>query len=198
MLGGPMPRTHQLLICVLVPRFALRVALRGPLPATPVALGPEPGGQPLVGEVNAAAAAFGVRPGMRVGEAIARCPRLELATADPGAVADAAESLLRRLESLGAAVEPVEPGVALWAGDGLTRLHGGSRRLLEATSAVLPTGGRVGAGPGRFTARVAAGQARPGRPMLVGTDGAAAFLARLPVDRLNLEPAVADELRALG
>jgi len=27
-----MPRAHQLIVCVLVPRFPLRVALRGPLP----------------------------------------------------------------------------------------------------------------------------------------------------------------------
>ena len=46
-------------------------------------------------------------------------------------MADAADALFRRLESLGAAVEPVEPGTALFAGDGLVRLHGGTRRLLE-------------------------------------------------------------------
>src|SRR3954449_3889488 len=98
MLGGPMPRAHQLIVCVLVPRFPLRVALRGPLPDRPVALGPEPGGQPLIGEVNAVAAALGVQQGRGVGEAIARCPGLELVTADPGAVADAADALVRRLE----------------------------------------------------------------------------------------------------
>ena len=193
-----MPRAHQLIVCVLVPRFPLRVALRGPLPDRPVALGPEPGGQPLIGEVNAAAAAFGVQPGMRIGEAIARCPKLELATADPGAVADAADALVRRLESLGAAVEPVEPGTALFAGDGLVRLHGGTRRLLETVSKTLPGGGRVGAAAGRFTARVAAGRARPGRPVMISESGTAEFLSRLPVDRLGLEPVAADEMVALG
>src|SRR3954469_15559878 len=148
MLGGPMPRAHQLIVCVLVPRFPLRVALRGPLPDRPVALGPAPGGQPLIGEVNAVAAAFGVQQGMRVGEAIARCPGLELVTADPGAVADAADALVRRLEALGAAAEPVEPGAVLFAGDGLVRLHGGTRRLLETISKALPAGGRVGGASG--------------------------------------------------
>jgi protein ImuB len=193
-----MPRAHQLIVCVLVPRFPLRVALRGPLPDRPVALGPEPGGQPLVGEVNAAAAAFGVQAGMRIGEAIARCPMLQLATADPGSVADAADALVRRLESLGAAVEPVEPGTALFAGDGLVRLHGGTRRLLETVSKALPGGGRVGAAAGRFTARVAAGRARPGRPVMISEAGTAEFLSRLTVDRLGLEPVAADEMVALG
>src|SRR5689334_13198667 len=108
----PMPRSHRTLVCAFVPRFALRVAVGndGRLPAEPVALAPEPGGRPEIGEANAAAAAFGVAAGMRVGEALARCPRLRLVTADPGAVADAAERLLVRLEGLGAAVEPPGPG----------------------------------------------------------------------------------------
>jgi protein ImuB len=193
-----MPRTSRIIVCVHVPRFALRCAVRGPLPDTPLALGPEAGGPPLLGETNAAAAAFGVRPGMRVGEAIARCPGLELVTADPGTVVEAAESLLRRLEGIGAAVEPHGSGRALFAADGLVRLHGGLRRLLDAAAGVLPAGGRVGAGPGRFTAEVAAGRARPGRPLAVDADGAAAFLARLEVGRLGLDGDVADELAALG
>jgi protein ImuB len=192
-------RTHTL-VCVLVPRFELRVAIGGDgrLPAVPVALGPDPGGPPAVGEANAAAAAFGIRPGMRVGEAIARCPQLRLVTPDPGAVADAAGSLLERLEAMGAAPEPLAPGRALFAADGLVRLHGGLRRLLAATATTLPEGGRAGAAPGRFIAQVAAGRARRGRPLAVDRDGAAPFLAQLPVERLPLPPEVADELRALG
>jgi len=52
-----MPRRRSLIVCTLVPRFALRVAagMGGSLPDEPVALGPEPGGQPVIGEVNAAA-----------------------------------------------------------------------------------------------------------------------------------------------
>ena len=138
-----MPRERSIIVCVLVPRFALRVAagLGGALPSEPAALGPEPGGPPAVGEATAAAATFGVTAGMRVGEALARCPRLQLVTADPGAVADAAEALLQRLEEMGAAVESLAPGRALFCADGLVRLHGGLHRLLSATSSRL---GRAG------------------------------------------------------
>src|SRR5512132_843083 len=137
-----MPRRRSLIVCALVPRFALRVAagLGGALPDEPVALGPEPGGPPLLGEANAAAAAFGVCAGMRVAEGIARCPRLRLVTPDPGAVADAAELLLSRLEDLGAAVEPLAPGRALFSADGLMRLHGGASRLLAATAMAAGAG----------------------------------------------------------
>src|SRR3954467_6102841 len=127
--GEPLPKRSRILICALVPRFALRVAMGGSLGDEPTALAPEAGGSPLVGEVNAAAATFGVRPGMRAGEAIARCPGIRLVTADPGAVADAAEELLAGLEAIGAAVEPLDPGRALFRARGPLRLHGRPRRV---------------------------------------------------------------------
>jgi protein ImuB len=198
MLDDPMPARPRILICALVPRFTLRVALGGPLGDTPAALAPEAGGQPLIGEVNAAAATFGVRPGMRTGEAIARCPGIRLVTADPGAVAETAEQLLARLESIGAAVEPLQPGWALFRAEGLVRMHGGIGRLLRAAEECLPVGGRVGAGPGRFTAQAAAVKARPGRPRVVDEDAAAAFVGRMAIGRLGLDPIVADELEAIG
>jgi nucleotidyltransferase/DNA polymerase involved in DNA repair len=195
-----MPRSHRTIVCVLVPRFALRVAIGGGgrLPPEPVALAPEPGGRPEIGEANAAAAAHGVTAGMRVGEAVARCPRLRLITPDPGSVVDAAEALLVRLEGLGAAVEPLAAGRALFAADGLTRLHGGPLRLLHAVAQALPTGGRVGAGPGRFIAQAAAVRSRPGRPLAVEPDAATRFLAPLEISRLPLDRDTAERLGALG
>src|SRR5260370_20132761 len=89
-------------VCALFPRFQLTVAAgdRGELLQTPCALAPEPGGVQTVGEVSLAAEAFGVHPGMRLGEALARCPRLTLVPPDPAGVADAWERLLVRVESV--------------------------------------------------------------------------------------------------
>ena len=63
-------------VCALLPRFQLTVAAGGrrELLQTPCALAPEPGAVQMVGEVSLAAEAFGVHPGMRLGEALARCP----------------------------------------------------------------------------------------------------------------------------
>jgi protein ImuB len=198
MLAGPLAARARILICALVPRFALRVAMGGALGDEPAALAPEAGGKPVIGEVNAAAATFGVRPGMRAGEAIARSPRIRLVTADPGAVADAAEELLAALETIGAAVEPLGAGQALFRADGLLRMHGGLGRLLHAAEQCLPAGGRVGAGPGRFTAQAAAAKARPGRPRVVEQNGGAQFLERMAIGRLGLDERMTDELEALG
>ena len=62
---------------------------------------------------------------MRLGEALARCPRLTLVPPDPAGVADSWERLLVRLESMGAAVEPERPGLVCFDVRGLLRLHGG-------------------------------------------------------------------------
>ena len=111
----------------------------------PAALAPEPGGAQKVGEVSLAAEAFGVNPGMRLGEALARCPRLSLVPPDPAGVADLWERLLVRLESIGAAVEPERPGLVCFDAQGLLRLHGGldsvlarSRRALRVPQDIVP------------------------------------------------------------
>src|ERR671935_373961 len=98
--------------CILIPGFELRAALRERprLALAPAALAPLPGTEPLVGSVTAAAEAKGVRPGMRLGEALATCPELVLVEQDPATAEQAWEEILRRLEDAGFAVEPVEAG----------------------------------------------------------------------------------------
>src|SRR6476646_4025708 len=77
-----------MVVCILFSRFALVAALEGrrELMGEPVALAPEAGRRQVVGEVSPAAEAFGVVPGMRVGEALARCPELRLVPPDPDGV----------------------------------------------------------------------------------------------------------------
>ena len=87
---------------------------------------PRPGRDQLIGESSAAAEAYGVRAGLRLGEALARCPTLRLVTPDPAGVADAWERMVAALEGIGAAVESGSPGIAWFAAGGLKTLHGGT------------------------------------------------------------------------
>ena len=128
---------------------------------------PELGGVQKVGEVSLSAEAFGVHPGMRLGEALARCPRLVLVPPDPAAVADSWERLLVRLESIGAAVEPERPGVTCFDARGLLRLHGGIEGVLGAARRALRIPARLGVAPSRFAAVAAATKARVRRPEIV-------------------------------
>src|ERR671924_1179866 len=98
--------------CVSIPAFDLRAALRArpELQGKPAALGPVPGERPLIGACSAAAEAEGVRPGMRLSEALATCPELVLVEQDPAGAEEQWEAVVRRLEDNGFAVEPAEPG----------------------------------------------------------------------------------------
>ena len=89
--------------CVLIPGFELRAALRArpSLALRPAALAPAEGEEPLLGPVTAAAEAKGVKPGMRMGEALATCPELVLVEQDPSAAEQAWEEILRSARGLG-------------------------------------------------------------------------------------------------
>jgi protein ImuB len=164
-----------------------------------MALAPEPGREQQVGEVSHAAEALGVHPGMRLGEALARAPRLALVPPDPVGVADAWERVLGRLEAVGAAVESERPGIACFEARGLRLLHGGALDgVVRAVRAALRTPARIGAGPSRFCAIAAAERARTRRAERVR---GAADLAGEPVALLRRRPPVAhlpEELERLG
>lgn len=104
-----------------------------------------------MGEVSGAAQAHGVRQGMALGEALARCPSLGLLPADPVGVADAWEETVAALEGIGATVEASAAGTAFFAANGLLRLHGGLPMVIEAARVAVRGGaGRGGiAGIGR-------------------------------------------------
>jgi protein ImuB len=206
-----------MVVCVLYPRFELIAALgdRRALLAEPAALAPEAGREQVVGEVSAPAEAFGVVRGMRLGEAMSRCPGLRLVPPDPEGVRSLWHAVLDRLEAIGAAVESDSAGAAFFEADGLHGLHGGDLAgVLAAAARALGPGARMGAAPCRFAAHAAALQARARRrtsaaggplrgggaasgplrgAVVVAGEAARDFLAPLPVALLRTRP----ELQAL-
>lgn len=211
-----------MIVCALFPRFQLTTAAaeRAELLQSPVALAPEPGAAQQIGEVSLAAEAFGLHPGMRLGEALARCPSLTLLPADPAGVADLWERVLVRLESVGAAVEPERPGLVCFDAAGLLRLYGGIDGVLRTMRRALRIPARFGVAPTRFAAVAAATRARSRRPEIVAGAGGGdhgqfgagrrgdgrhaggrggdvravtrAYLAPLPVALLRARPALAE------
>jgi len=188
--------------CVVVPGFELRAVLRSRpgLALRPAALGPVPGSEPLVGPVTAAAKAAGVRPGMRLGEALATCPELVLVEQDPAAAEQAWEQILQRLEDSGFAVEPVEPGCVYFETKGVERLYGGLEPALKRALAAVGESwdARAGAADRRFAALAAASVARPGQALIVSDKSTREFLAPLPLTLLPLERERYEELEELG
>ncbi|HTZ05945.1 MAG TPA: hypothetical protein VMB53_09330 [Gaiellaceae bacterium] len=188
--------------CLSIPGFELKAALRRSpsLALRPAALAPEPVGEPLIGPVTAAADAAGVRPGMRLGEALATCPALALVDRDPAAAELAWEEIVRALEDAGFAVEAAALGVAYFETRGVERLYGGIEPALRrALGAVGPAwDARIGAAGRRFAALAAASVAKPGQLLVVRDEEVGTFLAPLPLTLLPLERQRYEELEALG
>ena len=196
-------RTYvRMIVCVHIPRFELVLAAGGgvergsiarqALAGKPLALAPLVGSEQRLGEVSGSAEACGVRRGMLLGEALARCPGLVLLPPDPVRVAEAGELLVRALESIGAGVEPAAPGRAYFESDGLERLHGGLQATLASARSAIGASGlglaqrvRTGGGPTRFSALAAAFAARSGRPLLLEGREARRWLASRPVSLLS-------------
>jgi protein ImuB len=188
--------------CISIPGFELRAALlaRPSLALAPAALAPLPGTEPRLGPVTAAAEAAGVKPGMRLGEALAMCPSLVLIEQDPAAAEQAWERILRRLEGAGFAVEPAEPGCLYFETRGVERLYGGVEAALRRALAAVGSSWdpRAGAADRRFASLAAASVARPGQILVVAGEGTRDFLAPLPLTLLPLEPERQEELDELG
>ena len=191
-----------MIACLTIPGFSLRAPLlsRPELKGKPVALAPVPGTRPLIGSCTRAAEQAGVRPGMRLSEALATCPQLELVEQDPAGVEEAWESVLRRLEEAGFAVEPVEPGCVYFETRGVERLAGGLeqalRRALDAVGEEWRA--RVGAASRRFAALAAATVAPAGRALVIDDGETHLFLEPFPLDLLPLSPERREELSELG
>jgi protein ImuB len=191
-----------MIACLSIPGFELKAALRvrPSLELRPAALAPEPGAEPLIGPVTAAAEALGVRPQMRLGEALATCPQLVLVDPDPAAAEQAWEEIVRALEDAGFAVDPSTPGIAYFETRGVERLYGGlDAALRRALTAVGPQwDARIGVAGRRFAALAAATVARGGQLLVVRDEEVGNFLAPLPLSLLPLERQRSAELEALG
>lgn len=160
--------------------------------------------------VDAAAAAAGLAPGLRLADARAILPDLALAPAAPSADR-------RLLESLAAACRRYTPRVALDdapAGDGGEGSGGEAALVLDISGSAHLFGGEAGllADLGRRLDRLALGHrlavadgamaawawARYGAGGVLKGEAARAALARLPVQALRLAPATTATLRRLG
>jgi nucleotidyltransferase/DNA polymerase involved in DNA repair len=159
-----------------------------------------PGEQPIIGACTATAEREGVRPGMRLSEALATCPELVLVEQDPAGAEKQWERLIRRLEDAGLAVEPAGLGCAYFDTRCVERLAGGLRaavrRGLDAIGSEWEP--RVGVAARRFAALAAASVAPADRAVVVDDEQTALFLEPLPLHLLPLSPERRNELSEFG
>jgi protein ImuB len=155
----------------------------------------------MLGPVTAAAEAAGVEPGMRLGEALATCPSLQLVDRDPAAAEQGWEQIVRRLEDAGFAVDPALPGCAYFDTRGVERLYGGLEPALKRALAAVEPGwdARIGAATRKFRRARSRERCPLGSGSLVVSDERTReFLAPLPLKILPVEARRREELEELG
>jgi protein ImuB len=89
---------------------------------------------------------------------------------DPVEAAELTEALVRALEGIGAAVESERVGEAYFALDGLRGLYGDSAGVMAAARRSVGRENRIGTGPTRFAAYLAARELRAPVPVAVLAD----------------------------
>ncbi|MFC4244705.1 DNA polymerase Y family protein [Gryllotalpicola reticulitermitis] len=140
----------------------------------------------LVFACSAAARAAGVRRGLRVREAQARCPELVVLPHDPQTDARLFEPLLVAVEQTVPGVQPIRPGMCALRARGPARYYGSESEAAEVLLGVLAEHGvpdaRAGIADGPFAAELAARHPSADRVLVVPENGSPAFLAALPVD----------------
>jgi protein ImuB len=200
------------------PHLPLRLAraTSSSFPSGPVILGGQPWDPGTVLDANLEARAFGVRRGLPLGEAHKLAPEATFVSVDPDVARAAFERALDALGTFSPAVEG-EPdptadgfGTAYLGIEGLDRLWGGERRLVEriaeALEPLLPGPPRAGIGGTRFGASVAALTARYELPgcrvafaaIAEGPAAEATFLAPLPLDLLPADDETHSRFRLFG
>src|SRR6185312_3231235 len=210
-------RTYvRMIACVHLPRFELvaaaegsslaqRALAGGALAVAPPVSADGPAAAGRLGEVSGAAEANGVRSGMLLGEALARCPELVLLPGNPVRVQELWESSLQALESIGAAVESGGPGLAFFDTAGLAGLHGTREGTIAAARRAIGRPARIGLAPVRFGALAAALASASRRALVISSPARPAqarrWLAGRPIDLLGYRERTAElvpPLRRLG
>ena len=193
--------TSSLAACVWIPLFPLRCeeARHEGLAGYPTALLATDTTRKLW-QVSPLARHAGVKPGMTVSQAIGLCPTLRLIEPDPVHYDERFANLLSALTEVSPVVEAAELGLAYVGVDGLEGIYGSRGKIIEALKKTLECWnvGRIGFGPGKFIAWVAASRAKPGEAIVVPLGEEQRFLAAQPVSVLPLDPDTHRRLRQLG
>lgn len=195
--NSPQPTRTIVLWC---PDWPITAALRAHqsiAPDAPVAL-IEAG---LVFACSASARREGIRRGLRVREAQARCPQLLVLDYDSALDVRSFEPVLEAIEETMPGVQLLRPGTCAMQARGPARYYGGEEEaalwLLDALDELGIHGSRIGIADGLFTAEQAARSQQRQRIRIVEDNGSAEFLAPMPVSILG-DPALATLLRRLG
>ncbi|MDP9351074.1 MAG: hypothetical protein M3P51_06000 [Chloroflexota bacterium] len=190
------------------PDFEIEVERkRQPLGGVPVVLGGSPHDRLPVRRVSQEAVREGVREGMPLREAAARCPSAVFLPYSEDLYREASARLISLLEEYSDSVEPDGYGCAYLEASGWGRLPDrvklardlvGAARIGTVASPLERHSLSVGLAPTKFTARLAARATSPGRTTPISGWMQDLFLSGFPVEQLPFGEKNLRKLRRLG
>ena len=185
--------------CVLIRNFPFRVEIeRSPsLSGCDVLLVQSTGSRRAV--LDTSPSISDVFPGDSLQEALSIHPNAIQCEADPPLYEQRFEGLLDYLEQVSPVVQGSDIGCAYVGLDGLARMYHGENGLFGALKRAVPAElePRIGVGPGKFPAAVAASTACPGEVVVAPVD-LESFLAGHSVDVLPVPVEVRTRLKRLS
>jgi DNA polymerase-4 len=183
--------------------FLRHPSLRG----RPLIVGGDKAGRGRVVDASDECLTAGVKSGMAIREAAELAPSAVILPPDPDGDADVFGRALDLLERFAEAIEENGREGAWFIPTGLPT-HTTTPRVVEerrlgaaivdGIAAALGLDTRVGIGPGKFIARVAAERTSSGAVEIVAPAESAAYLAPLPITLLPLLPRSIERLKLLG
>jgi DNA polymerase-4/protein ImuB len=182
--------------CIHIPRFVIEAERqrRPDIAARLILIG-----EAAVFDCSLGAESLGARRGMRMSEAISLCSRAVVLPPDTPYYQRLFDEVLGLLDELSPDIEPGEPGTAFMSLAGLgIEPHSFAEGLIASLRRRLGFMAGVGIAGGKFAARVAASNARPGIAKAVEAGQEAAFLAPLSCTHLPASEAMLWRLKMLG
>lgn len=199
----PAPTHHdsptRLWACIALPQLALEAAFRDQDEATACALVDGPANRPLIGRVNAAAAAAGVRRGLSVAGARALLPALQVRPYQTAQVAAALQQLAAMAYGFSSQVVPDAPDALLLEVGASLQLFGGWPRLERALRVQLLALGnahRIAVAPTPLGAQLLA-RSQDGMA-LQSVEQLEHALGRIALDDCGLPSRLVERLGAMG
>src|SRR5438309_6549677 len=185
-----------MIACIHIPRFAVETErLRRPGIASRLILI----GDAKVLDCSLGAEASGVRPGLRLSEAIGLCHQAVVLPPDTRYYERLHEEVLDCLQELSPEVEPAQAGTAYLSLKGLpVQPERFAEELIAGLHRRCGFMASAGIAGGKFTSRVVAINTRPGAARVLAPGGEAEFLAPLPVAYLPSNDAMRWRLSLLG
>lgn len=189
--------------CVLLPHFYWQAAaLRKPdLRDLPVIVASGSQGSALRAVADTSPKVSGVLPGMALDQALSRNPEAVLTEADIPAAEALFEEVLAALEKVVPDVEPQGLGTAYAGVHGLERLYGDDGSVVQVISRAVRQVGeldlRIGIGPSKWLAYVAAVHSKPGTAYRL-TGSSSRFLESLPATTLPVDPRTIARMEEFG